>query len=44
MGKNTKKNRRWHPRDLIFSNGMAFHDLDGLTIDEEQRFGVNQKE
>jgi transcription-repair coupling factor (superfamily II helicase) len=28
----------------LLSNGMAFHDLGLLTIDEEQRFGVNQKE
>ena len=28
----------------MLSNGMAFKDLGLLTIDEEQRFGVNQKE
>ena len=28
----------------VLSNGMSFNDLGLLTIDEEQRFGVNQKE
>jgi len=28
----------------LLSNGMSFKDLGLLTIDEEQRFGVNQKE
>ena len=56
MGKNTKKGRELRSAisagevDIVvgthalLSNGMAFHDLGLLTIDEEQRFGVNQKE
>jgi len=56
MGKNTKKGRELRAAiaagevDIIIgthallSNGMMFHDLGLLTIDEEQRFGVNQKE
>ena len=56
MGKNTKKGRELRASiaagdvDIIvgthalLSNGMKFHDLGLLTIDEEQRFGVNQKE
>ena len=56
MGKNTKKGRELRADiaegkvDIIvgthalLSNGMMFHDLGLLTIDEEQRFGVNQKE
>lgn len=56
MGKNTKKGRELRADiaegkvDIIvgthalLSNGLMFHDLGLLTIDEEQRFGVNQKE
>ena len=56
MGKNTKKGRELRSAisagevDIVvgthalLSNGMSFHDLGLLTIDEEQRFGVNQKE
>mmetsp|Transcript_32183 Transcript_32183/g.68104 ORF Transcript_32183/g.68104 Transcript_32183/m.68104 type:complete len:1250 (-) Transcript_32183:85-3834(-) len=56
MGKNTKKGRELRAAiaagdvDIVvgthalLSNGMQFHDLGLLTIDEEQRFGVNQKE
>ena len=56
MGKNTKKGRELRADiaegkvDIIvgthalLSNGMMFHDLGLLTVDEEQRFGVNQKE
>ena len=56
MGKNTKKGRELRESiavgdvDIIvgthalLSNGMKFHDLGLLCIDEEQRFGVNQKE
>lgn len=56
MGKNTKKGRELRAAiaagdvDIVvgthalLSNGMSFHDLGLLTIDEEQRFGVNQKE
>ena len=56
MGKNTKKGRELRAAiaagdvDLVvgthalLSNGMSFKDLGLLTIDEEQRFGVNQKE
>ncbi|KAL7541115.1 hypothetical protein ACHAXR_011451 [Thalassiosira sp. AJA248-18] len=56
MGKNTKKGRELREAiskgevDIVvgthalLSNGMSFHDLGLLTIDEEQRFGVNQKE
>ena len=56
MGKNTKKGRELRAAiasgevDIVvgthalLSNGMAFKDLGLLTIDEEQRFGVNQKE
>ena len=56
MGKNTKKGREIRAAiaagevDIVvgthalLSNGMAFSDLGLLTIDEEQRFGVNQKE
>ena len=56
MGKNTKKGRELRSAisagevDIVvgthalLSNGMSFHDLCLLTIDEEQRFGVNQKE
>lgn len=56
MGKNTKKGRELRAAiasgevDIVvgthalLSNGMSFKDLGLLTIDEEQRFGVNQKE
>ena len=56
MGKNTKKGRELRAAidageiDIVvgthalLSNGMSFKDLGFLTIDEEQRFGVNQKE
>ena len=56
MGKNTKKGRELRAdiaagkvdivvgTHALLSNGMSFHDLGLLTIDEEQRFGVNQKE
>lgn len=56
MGKNTKKGRELRAAiaagdvDIVvgthalLSNGMSFSDLGLLTIDEEQRFGVNQKE
>lgn len=56
MGKNTKKGRELRASiaagdvDIIvgthalLSNGMSFKDLGLLCIDEEQRFGVNQKE
>lgn len=56
MGKNTKKGRELRAAiasgevDIVIgthallSKGMKFHDLGLLTIDEEQRFGVNQKE
>jgi transcription-repair coupling factor len=56
MGKNTKKGRELRASiaagdvDIIvgthalLSNGMKFNDLGLLCIDEEQRFGVNQKE
>lgn len=56
MGPNTKPGREIRERiasgdvDLIvgthaiLSNGLKFHDLGLLVIDEEQRFGVNQKE
>ena len=56
MGKNTKKGRELRAAiaagevDIIvgthalLSNGMSFKDLGLLTVDEEQRFGVNQKE
>ena len=56
MGKNTKRGRGLRAAiaagdaDIIvgthalLSNGMLFRDLGLLTIDEEQRFGVNQKE
>lgn len=56
MGKNTKKGRELRAAiaagdvDLVIgthallSNGMSFKHLGLLTIDEEQRFGVNQKE
>ena len=56
MGKNTKKGRELRASisagdvDIIvgthalLSNGMQFNDLGLLCIDEEQRFGVNQKE
>lgn len=56
MGKNTKKGRELRAdiaegkvdivvgTHALLSNGMAFNDLGLLTVDEEQRFGVNQKE
>eukprot|EP00804_Cyclotella_cryptica_P003699 CCRYP_008882-RA/>CCRYP_008882-RA protein AED:0.04 eAED:0.04 QI:123/1/1/1/1/0.75/4/799/942 len=56
MGKNTKKGRELRAAiaagevnivvgtHALLSNGMSFNDLGLLTIDEEQRFGVNQKE
>lgn len=56
MGKNTKKGRELRAAiaagetqiiigtHALLSNGMMFHDLGLLTVDEEQRFGVNQKE
>eukprot|EP00578_Thalassiosira_sp_NH16_P025194 CAMPEP_0181088902 /NCGR_PEP_ID=MMETSP1071-20121207/7024_1 /TAXON_ID=35127 /ORGANISM="Thalassiosira sp., Strain NH16" /LENGTH=1213 /DNA_ID=CAMNT_0023170829 /DNA_START=225 /DNA_END=3863 /DNA_ORIENTATION=- len=56
MGKNTKKGRELRAAissgevDIVvgthalLSRGMSFHDLGLLTVDEEQRFGVNQKE
>jgi transcription-repair coupling factor (superfamily II helicase) len=56
MGKNTKKGRELRAAidsgdvDIVvgthalLSTGMSFKDLGFLTIDEEQRFGVNQKE
>jgi transcription-repair coupling factor (superfamily II helicase) len=56
MGKNTKKGRELRAAidagevqivvgtHALLSNGMSFKDLGFLTIDEEQRFGVNQKE
>jgi transcription-repair coupling factor (superfamily II helicase) len=56
MGKNTKKGRDLRAAiaagevnivvgtHALLSNGMSFNDLGLLTIDEEQRFGVNQKE
>ena len=56
MGRNTKKGRELRAAiddgkvDIVvgthalLSNGMSFKDLGFLTIDEEQRFGVNQKE
>lgn len=56
MGKNTKKGRELRERiaagevDLIvgthalLSNGLSFQDLGLLVVDEEQRFGVKQKE
>ena len=56
MGKKTKKGRELRASiacgdvDIIvsthalLSNGMAFHDLGLLTINKEQRVGVNQKE
>jgi len=56
MGKNTKKGRELRAAiaagevdvvigtHALLSNGMSFKDLGLLTIDEEQRFGVNQKE
>ncbi|KAL7519640.1 hypothetical protein ACHAWX_004399 [Stephanocyclus meneghinianus] len=56
MGKNTRKGRELRAAiaagevnivvgtHALLSNGMAFNDLGLLTIDEEQRFGVNQKE
>lgn len=56
MGKNTKKGRELRAdiaegkvdivvgTHALLSNGMSFNDLGLLTVDEEQRFGVNQKE
>ncbi|KAL7551395.1 hypothetical protein ACHAWF_017110 [Thalassiosira exigua] len=56
MGRNTKKGRELRAAiaagevdvvvgtHALLSNGMKFKDLGLLTVDEEQRFGVNQKE
>ena len=56
MGKNTKKGRELRERiasgevqlvvgtHALLSNGLAFRDLGILVVDEEQRFGVKQKE